>query len=75
MRMETTLVRPAIHPDRLLAELRNELQLVLTPERYDRERATALQSAIDACRERSARYRRMRRAALRVANPGKEWWF
>lgn len=61
--------------DRMLADLRKQLADVLTPERYDPERAAALQQAITEWLDRSARYRRARRAALTVANPSREWWY
>lgn len=41
--------------DRMLADLRKQLADVLTPERYDPERAAALQQAITEWLDRSAR--------------------
>lgn len=71
----STIARQIAPPDVLLAELQAELAEVLTPGRYDRQRATELQAAIGDTRERANRYRRMRRAVVTITRPSQTRWF
>lgn len=69
--MATTLVGP--DENMLLRQMQHELAATLEPGGYDATRAANLQRALADVQERANRYRRMRRAALTVAEQRAGW--